>query len=100
MEPKPHAESSGTESSPSPRESALPFARESAVYDAHLIDLLDSQGKYVLIYGEEITGPFETFDEALDVGYDKYGLELFMVKQIHKAEPIHYFSRDLAPCRR
>jgi hypothetical protein len=77
----------------------MPFEKELAVYDAHLIDLLDSQGKYILIRGEEISGPFETFDEALDVGYDKYGLEPFLVKQIHKAEPIHYFSRDLPACR-
>lgn len=99
MEPKPYAESSGTQSSPAPQESVPLFAREMAAYDAHLIDLLESQGKYVLIYGDEISGPFATFDEALDVGYDKYGLESFMVKQIHKAEPIHNFSRDLAPCR-
>ena len=77
----------------------MPFEKEMATYDANLIDLLGSQGKYVLILGDEISGPFDTFDEALDVGYDKYGLAPFMVKQIHKAEPIHYFARDLPTCR-
>ena len=77
----------------------MPFEKELAVYDAHLIDLLSSEGKYVVILGDEISGPFETFDEALDVGYEKHGLAPFMVKPIHKAEPVHYFSRDLPACR-
>lgn len=77
----------------------MPFEREIAAYESHLIDLLDSPGQYVIILGEEISGPFATLDEALDGGYDKYGLKPFMVKQIHKPEPIHYFSRDLPGCR-
>jgi hypothetical protein len=38
----------------------MPFEKEIATYDANLIDLLGSQGKYVLILGDEISGPFET----------------------------------------
>jgi hypothetical protein len=73
----------------------MSFEKESAVYDAHLIDWLEHEGKYLVIRGEEISGPYETLDEALEIGYAKYALEPFMVKPIHKAEPIHYFSRDL-----
>lgn len=68
---------------------------ELAVYEANLPELLGSEGKFVLISGEEIAGAFATYGEALDAGYEKYGLKPFLVKQIRAAEPIHYFSRDL-----
>jgi hypothetical protein len=77
----------------------MPLEKELSVYDAHLIELLVNEGKYVVICGDEINGVFDTYDEALSVGYDKYGLTPFLAKQIHRAEPIHYFSRDLPACR-
>ena len=77
----------------------MAFERELAIYNEHLIDLLAHEGKFVVIRNEEISGPFETYENALQAGYDKYGLESFLVKQIHKSEPIHYFSRDLPVCQ-
>jgi hypothetical protein len=77
----------------------MAFEKESAVYKAHRTDWLEHEGKYLVIRGEEITGPYETLDDALEGGYQKYALEPFMVKQIHKFEPIYYFSRDLPPCQ-
>jgi hypothetical protein len=76
----------------------MPLEKELGVYDAHLIDLLANEGKYVLIFGDQI-GIFKSYEEALQAGYEKYGLEPFLVKQINRAEPIHYFSRDLSACR-
>jgi hypothetical protein len=78
---------------------AMALERELAVYNEHLIDLLVNEGKYILIRHEEISGPFETYDDALEAGYAKYGLVPFLVKQIQRVEPIYYFSRDLPPCR-
>jgi len=78
---------------------AMPLEKELSVYDANLIDLLASEGKYVLIAGDQISGTFESYDAALAAGYERYGLEPFLVKQITRAEPIHYFSRDLSACR-
>jgi hypothetical protein len=77
----------------------MALEKELATYNQNLIDLLAHEGKFVLIHGVTIKGPFETFEDALAAGYDAYGLEPFLVKQIHKAEPIQYFSRDLSPCR-
>ena len=77
----------------------MPLEKELSTYDANLIDLLANAGKYVLISGEKIAGVFETYEEALQAGYEKYDLEPFLVKQINRAEPIYYFSRDLSPCR-
>ncbi len=40
----------------------------------NLPDLLVNEGKYILIRHEEISGPFETYDDALEAGYGKYGV--------------------------
>jgi hypothetical protein len=77
----------------------MPLEKEMSVYDSHLIDLLPYEGKYVLISGDLISGTFDSYDAALQAGYDKFGLDPFLVKQINRAEPIHYFSRDLSACR-
>jgi hypothetical protein len=89
----------GNVSSGSFKGPAMALERELAVYNEHLIDLLANEGKYILIRNEEISGPFETYDDALEAGYAKYGLVPFLVKQILRVEPIYYFSRDLPPCR-
>lgn len=73
----------------------MTFEIETAVFQAHLAELLPSEGKFVLIKGEAIDGPFDTYDEALEVGYRQYGPTPFLVKQIRAAEPIQYFARDL-----
>jgi hypothetical protein len=74
---------------------AANFKVELAAYDEHLPELLSSEGKFVLILGSAVDGPFDTYEEALDAGYEKHGLKQFLVKQIRAAEPIQYFTRDL-----
>jgi hypothetical protein len=76
----------------------MALEQEVSVYHANLPDLLVSEGKYVLIAGAEIGGVFESYEAALEGGYEKYGLEPFLVKKISRAEPIYYFSRDLPAC--
>jgi hypothetical protein len=77
---------------------AMAFEKELEVYSEHLIDLLDHEGKFVVIRGEEIAGSFDTYEVALEAGYERYGPVPFLVKKIYHVEPVHYFSRDL-PCR-
>ncbi len=88
-----------TSSVSSAERAGMALERELNVYDAHLVELLANEGKYVLICGEEISGAFDSYEQALDAGHGKYGLQPFLVKQINRAEPIHYFSRDLPVCR-
>jgi hypothetical protein len=76
----------------------MELEHEMRVYQGHLIDLLQNEGKYVLVCGDDILGPFDTYEAALEVGYDKFGLVPFLVKRITKVEPVHYFSRDLRGC--
>ncbi len=69
-----------------------------ATYQAHLPDLLNHEGDFVVIAGDQVAGTWPTLDEALEAGYDRYGLDPFLVKQVWRAEPIQYFSRDLPAC--
>jgi hypothetical protein len=77
---------------------AMALERELAVYNEHLTDLLANEGKYVVVLGEAIEGPFDSYEDALAAGYDKFGVVPFLVKQISRVEPIQYFSRDLPRC--
>lgn len=80
----------------------MALEHESQVYRLHLIDLLGvnnvNEGKYTVIHGDEIAGAFDTYDAALEAGYNRYGPVSFLVKKIQSVETVHYFSRDL-PCR-
>ena len=70
--------------------------REIATYRARLPEFLrDHEDQFVLIRGEEVLGFWPTFDEALEVGYDRFGLVPLLVKKVRAEEPIYYFSRDL-----
>ncbi len=73
--------------------------QELQYYRLHLIDMLGvngvNEGKFVVIKGEHVLGVFETFEEALDLGYDRCGLTSFLVKRIERNESILYFSRPI-----
>jgi hypothetical protein len=67
--------------------------RELRFYRSHLDDLLGpgdvNEGKHVVIKGEDIAGVCDTFEEALRVGYDRYGLGPFLIRKIERVETIH-----------
>ena len=74
--------------------------REVKTYNAKLPELLGSLGKFVLIKGDEIVGIYDTYGDALKIGYERFKLEPFMVKQIAPAEQVQCFTRELDPaCR-
>jgi hypothetical protein len=58
------------------------FQQEMAVYNANLIELLVYAGKYVVIRGQEIHGPFGSLEQAWGAGRLSYGTGSFLVKQI------------------
>ncbi len=58
------------------------FRQELAVYNANLIELLPSAGRFVLIRGQEIHGPFSGPEQAWQAGRRLYGRAPFLVKQI------------------
>lgn len=76
------------------------LATEIKTYNSRLPDLLAHQGKFVLIKGEQIVSIFDSYQDALQAGYDKYGLESFLVKAISPAEQVSFFTRNVvAQCQ-
>lgn len=52
-------------------------------------------GQFALVHGETVAGLYPTFEAALSAGYDKFGLEPFLVKEVADREEPRYFSRNL-----
>ena len=73
-----------------------PLQAEMATYNSRLIELIGSVGKFVLIHGTSIEGIYDTYADALRIGYDRFKLEPFLVKQIAPSEQVQFFSRELA----
>jgi hypothetical protein len=69
--------------------------QEIATYNRLLPELLAQQGKFVLIKGDAQFGFFDSYQDALNAGYQQFKLEPFFVKQISPAERVSYFTRDL-----
>ena len=63
---------------------------EIATYDRHLPELLGQQGKFVLIKGHEVAGTFDSYQDALTAGYQRFKLNSFLVKQITPVERATY----------
>jgi hypothetical protein len=74
--------------------------RELTVFRANLARLLQEhgEGKYALIHGDDVAGVYQTQDEALQAGYDRCGLESFLVKRIQETENPVFVSRGVRPC--
>lgn len=55
-------------------------------------------GQYILIQGEEVFGFYSSFEGALQMGYQKFGLEPFLVKQVTWMAQARFVSRPIEPC--
>ena len=74
--------------------------KELETYERHKDELVSqSEGKFVLIHGDLIAGVFDTYKDALGVGYRQFGLEPFLVKQVQGIEKVQFFTRGLMPCQ-
>lgn len=65
-------------------------------YKTKLPNLLGQLGKFALVKGQEVIGVYDSYEDALKFGYEKFKLEPFLVKRIAPAEQISYFTRDFA----
>jgi hypothetical protein len=72
-----------------------PLQKEVETYNAKLPELISSVGKFVLIKGDVVEGIYDTYADALKIGYERFKLEPFMVKQIAPAEQVQFFTREL-----
>jgi len=64
-----------------------------------LLQQAQNQGKYALVHGGKIEDVLPTIDDALNAGYDRFGLEPFLVQEITDEEKPRYFSRNVTSCR-
>jgi hypothetical protein len=78
----------------------MSLEREVQQYKLHLSALLGegdvNEGRFTVIKGDDIQGPFDTYKAALKAGYDKYGPVSFLVQKIERNETAMYFSRDVS----
>jgi len=73
----------------------MALEKEIETYHPELPRLLAEQGKFVVIHGNEVVGVFVSYEDALKFGYERCGLDPFLVKKIEAMEQVQYFSRDL-----
>jgi hypothetical protein len=43
---------------------------------------LAEEGKFVVVSGDQVVGAYTSYEDALKVGYEKFGLKPFLVKKI------------------
>jgi len=75
-----------------------PISREIDYYHRHLKDWEGRDGEFILIKEESVVDFFSSYDDALKAGYQKFGLESFLVKQINTIEQGSFISRNILPC--
>lgn len=66
---------------------------ELETYHRKLSELLEDSGKFVLIHGNEVNGIFVAYEDAIKEGYEKFGLEPFLVKKIEDQEEVQFITR-------
>jgi hypothetical protein len=76
----------------------MALEQELQTYKAKLPELKASEGKFVLIHGDELVDVFGTYEDAIKEGYSRFKLEPFLVKQIHSIEQVQFISRLVDPC--
>ncbi len=78
-----------------------PLYRESETYRRELPRLLAEghEGKSVLIKGDTILGIFADYDEAMNVGRERYLMEPFLVHPILEWQPVfrQYLAKLICP---
>jgi len=71
----------------------MALEKEWDTYRNALPNLSQQEGKYVLVHGSQIVDFFTSYEDALKAGYDKFGVDPFLVKQIEMVERVHFISR-------
>jgi hypothetical protein len=76
----------------------MALEREIKTYKDKLPELQASEGKFVLISGDTVSGIFDSYQDALAAGYERFGMTPFLVKQISMVEVLASFTRDVDLC--
>jgi hypothetical protein len=76
----------------------MALEKELETYQAKLPELLEHTGEFAVIHGDEVAGIWQTYQDALKAGYEKFGLDPFLIQQIQAIEPVHYITRGTLAC--
>jgi hypothetical protein len=77
----------------------MALEKELETFNSRLAELkAQHEGEFVLIHGEEIVDFFTSYDDAIKAGYNRFGLQPFLVKQIQMIEQVQYISRCIETC--
>jgi hypothetical protein len=78
----------------------LGFERERKAYETRKNELLESMpGKFVVLVGGQMIGPFSTEDEAERAGYETFGLGPLYIKRILAEEPFVVLPIGVESCQ-
>jgi hypothetical protein len=79
----------------------MALEKEMQTYRQALPTLLTtSAGKFVLIHGDQIIGAWDTEEEAIEAGDQRFGLEPFLVHRVQETDQPRFIPFDLGPqCR-
>lgn len=75
----------------------MALEKELETYKKKLPELKKDEGKFVLIYGDDVIDTFTSYDDAIKEAYKRFKLEPFLVKQIHSIEQVQFISRSVKP---
>ena len=75
----------------------MSLEQELSTYRDRLPGLREHEGKFVLIKGTEVADVFAAYEVAIKEGYQKFGLEPFLVKRIQSVDQVHFVTRLVAP---
>ena len=74
----------------------MALEKEISFFQTHLSEFaVDHTGQHVLIHGDEVVDFFSSYEDALKAGYNRFGLDPFLVKQVQTIEQVHSISRLL-----
>ena len=71
-------------------ENVMALETELETYKNHLGEWSEFVGQYVLIKEEDIVGFYSTYSDAVKFGYERFGLESFLVKQIRVIQHVQF----------
>jgi hypothetical protein len=79
--------------------SSQPLSHELAIYDRRKDEWASAnEGRFVLIHKDDEPSIWDTYKDALAAGYQQFGLDPFLVKQIRGLEQVQFITRNLVPC--
>lgn len=80
----------------------MALERELETFQRELPGLLaapSNRGKYALVHGDQVHGLYDSVDDGLAAGYQKFGLEPFLVQEVNDHPEPKFFSRNVTRCR-